>query len=315
MIGYVANTDYDWYCFLRDRGPKEEVNFWQPGGKGRFPRLLAGTPFFFKLKKQRQVIAGFGYYAHHSMLPMWLAWDTFLELNGAPNFESMKRRIESLRRSIGAHGRPEDAIGCTMIVEPVFFREDEWIPGPRDWKGQTVQGKGYDLATGEGQRILEECLLRAQERGLAEPVVREREPIADGPAGERYGKPVLVRPRLGQKTFQIAVTDAYGRACAVTCEHSLPALDAAHIRPYGEGGVHSLGNGLLLRSDIHRLFDKFYVTVTPEFRFEVGRRLKLDYKNGQSYYPLDGKRIQLPSEISERPDPALLEWHNSRFLG
>ncbi len=56
------------------------------------------------------------------------------------------------------------------------------------------------------------------------------------------------------------MTEIYTRRCAVTKERTLPALDAAHIRPYREGGKHEPPNGLLLRSDIHRLFDKGYVT-------------------------------------------------------
>jgi len=68
----------------------------------------------------------------------------------------------------------------------------------------------------------------------------------------RYGTPKTVQLRLGQGTFRIAVTSAYG-ACAVSGEHSLPALEAAHVRPYADGGGHALPNGLLLRADIHRL--------------------------------------------------------------
>ena len=44
-----------------------------------------------------------------------------------------------------------------------------------------------------------------------------------------YGDPVLVRPRLGQGTFRVLVTDNYRRRCAVTGEKALPVLDAAHI--------------------------------------------------------------------------------------
>jgi hypothetical protein len=68
----------------------------------------------------------------------------------------------------------------------------------------------------------------------------------------RYGAPKTVQLRLGQGTFRIAVTSAYG-ACAVSGEHSLPALEAAHLRPYADGGERALSNGLLLRADIHRL--------------------------------------------------------------
>ena len=59
------------------------------------------------------------------------------------------------------------------------------------------------------------------------------------------------------------VTDAYQRKCAVTGERTLPALEAAHIKPFAEGGSHNPQNGLLLRRDIHALFDGGYVTVTP----------------------------------------------------
>ena len=55
----------------------------------------------------------------------------------------------------------------------------------------------------------------------------------------RLGAPQLVQPRLGQGAFRLAVTGAYG-ACAVSGEHSLPALEAAHVRPYAEGGAHVL---------------------------------------------------------------------------
>ena len=55
-------------------------------------------------------------------------------------------------------------------------------------------------------------------------------------AGARFGEPHLIRPRLGQGAFRVLVTDIYRRRCAVTQERTLPALEAAHIRPYGDGG-------------------------------------------------------------------------------
>jgi putative restriction endonuclease len=132
----------------------------------------------------------------------------------------------------------------------------------------------------------------------------------------RYGDPVPVRPRLGQGTFRIAVMQAYRGACAITTEHSLPALEAAHIQPFAEGGRHEVRNGLFLRSDLHRLFDRGYVTVTPDCVFRVGDRLREDYANGHTYYPLNGRRLVLPGALEERPARELLAWHGERvFLG
>jgi putative restriction endonuclease len=114
----------------------------------------------------------------------------------------------------------------------------------------------------------------------------------------------------------VAVIDAYGRACAVTGEHSLPALDAAHIRSYDQEGPHEVRNGILLRADLHRLFDRGYLTIAPEQRLEVSRRLREDYSNGHSYYPLNGSPVRVPDTKSERPDIEYLRWHNEHgYLG
>lgn len=105
-----------------------------------------------------------------------------------------------------------------------------------------------------------------------------------GEAGARYGEPYLVQPRLGQGAFRVLVTDSYRRRCAITGEKTLPALEAAHIRPYSYGGSHEASNGLLLRRDLHSLFDAGYVTVTPRHRFVVSRRIK-DSDNGPPLRP------------------------------
>jgi putative restriction endonuclease len=108
----------------------------------------------------------------------------------------------------------------------------------------------------------------------------------------------------------VSVTDAYDRACAVTAEHSLPALEAVHIRSYADQGPHEVRNGILLRADLHRLFDKGYVTVTPDHHLEVSNRLRADYSNGRTYYPLQGQALRLPSAERDRPAAEFLTWHN-----
>src|SRR5688500_10930872 len=128
-------------------------------------------------------------------------------------------------------------------------------------------------------------------------------------AEHRYGKPILVQPRLGQGAFRVLVTDAYERRCAMTGERTLPVLDAAHIVPYIAAQRHAVPNGLLLRSDLHRLFDKGYVTVTPDFRIQVSRRIREEFANGRDYYALAGKEIRLPGAPDDQPDRRALEWH------
>jgi putative restriction endonuclease len=99
----------------------------------------------------------------------------------------------------------------------------------------------------------------------------------------------------------VLVTDIYQRRCAVTQERTLPALEAAHIRPYGDGGSHEAQNGLLFRRDIHSLFDAGYVTVTPDLRFEVSSRIKAEFENGGIITPCTGSTSARLRELSSGP--------------
>ena len=112
------------------------------------------------------------------------------------------------------------------------------------------------------------------------------------------------------------VRDTYERRCAITSERTLPVLEAAHIRDYADVQQHSINNSILFRADIHKLFDSGYVTVTPDYHFEVSKRIREEFENGRDYYKLHGTEIRLPSHVADRPMPELLKWHNEeRYLG
>lgn len=310
MNGTVAITDHGWYQFLLAQDDLDEVNFWTPSAHWGF-RGEVGAPFFFKLKAQYDhAICGFAHFARYSRLPDWLAWETFGEKNGCPTFESMRERIGGIRARIDYRAQsPSNEIGCILLAQPTFFQPDAWVTGPRDWPPANLRHKRYDLTVGEGSRILEECLARTRSQQTSPArrqavLVREESP--------RYGTQQLVTPRLGQGIFRVAVMDAYGRACAATQEHSLPALEASHIQPYAKDGPHEVRNGVLLRADLHRLFDQGYVTITPEHRIEVSSRLKEDYQNGRSYYPLHGASVFVPTAAADAPSPDYLRWHNEQ---
>lgn len=91
----------------------------------------------------------------------------------------------------------------------------------------------------------------------------------------------------------------------MTGENTLPVLIAAHIRPFAEEGPHLASNGLLLRSDIHTLFDRGLLCVTPELRIEVSSRIRTDFGNGKHYYALHGQPLQTIPAGSDRPRPRI----------
>ncbi|MHB9004189.1 MAG: HNH endonuclease [Coriobacteriia bacterium] len=306
--GYIGLTDPDWYAYLSAHPRVDEVNFWQPHGGRAFRAIQPGEPFFFKLRAPLKAIAGFGFFERFESLPAWLAWECFSEMNGAPDFETMVDRIARLRGDVDSK-TGDFQIGCVMVTAPVFFARDEWVTPPSDWaKTGIQQGKTYPLDAGEGNRVFRDCLERASHGNHYWNV----DLVAED--SSRYGQPSLVRPRLGQGLFSLAVRDAYRGACAVTGEHSGPVLEAAHIVPYGRGGEHRVDNGILLRSDLHRLYDRGYVTVSPDFEFLVGESLRADFNNGRSYYSLSGSRIAVPDTEAWRPSRERLEWHQDQVF-
>jgi putative restriction endonuclease len=310
---FVSNTDFNWYTYLHKQPAIDEVNFWKPQGGTGFRYLREGELFFFKLKKEHQgKIVGFGQFLMFQRMSVVDAWDTFGVSNGAGSSQEMMRRIAHYANGNTINWNHE--IGCIIITNPVFFPKEYWVDAPEDWKDQIVTGKGYSLLEGVGKRIYFDCIQTAEM--LRVPLIEDLfgAPVtADEVA--RYGEPVLTQPRLGQGGFRLKITSLYGK-CAVSGEHSTPVLEAAHIRPYSQQGSHSVSNGILLRSDIHKLYDRGYVTVDPDYTFRVSSRLKDDFKNGKTYYELENRKIWLPGDPVNWPSRENLDYHNSQlFLG
>jgi putative restriction endonuclease len=295
----VAVTDRAWFEHLRALPAPAEVNFWAPSARS-FRALEPGELFLFKLHAPDNFIVGGGLFAHATDLPCSIAWETFNVLNGAATFEEMRARIIRYRRADPAD-RGSFMIGCRVLTQPFFLPETDWIDVPASFSPNIVAFKTYDTGDSEGLKLWETVQARLEHRPLAAELAE---------SAARFGEPMLIRPRLGQGAFRVLVTDLYHRRCAVTQERTLPALDAAHIRPYAAGGPHEARNGLLLRRDIHSIFDAGYVTVTPDYRFEVSRRIKEDYENGRHYYALHGTAIAPPDRPELQPDKAALQWHN-----
>jgi putative restriction endonuclease len=306
---WVGVTDNDWFDVVSRVPGIDEVNFWQPGGGSKAFRVLQpGEPFLFKLHSPFNRITGGGYFVKQTVLPISLAWEAFDVKNGARSFSEMRALILKRRRET-PDSRDDFTIGCVLLTQPFFFSRSEWLPVPSDWHPAIQQGKRYSSVEEPGKSLWEKVRMRlAWLPGYAAPEQR-----VDDSA--RYGKETLVRPRLGQGAFRVLVTDAYDRACAITEEHSLPALEAAHIKPFNESGPNAVNNGILLRSDFHRLFDRGYITITPEYRIEISRRLKEEFENGRSYYPFHGHKLShLPVSSEDCPQKELLTWHNERIF-
>jgi putative restriction endonuclease len=295
----VAITDTDWFNHLRSMPNLDEVNFWAPGA-ANFRALQPGELFLFKLHAPFNFIVGGGIFAYANTIPVSLAWEAFGVKNGANSLSEMRSRIGKYRRA-ARDDRSDYQIGCRILIDPFFLPRERWIEVPQSWSPNIVTFKTFSTDDVEGRTLWE--AVQAPLTPRLDARTREEQ--------ERFGQPYQIKPRLGQGAFRVLITDTYQRRCAVSRERTLPALDAAHIVPYGEGGGHEATNGILLRRDIHSLFDLGYVTVTPDFRFEVSSRIREDYENGRDYYALHGREVAVPDDPILQPSARALEWHNS----
>ena len=302
MKFWVGVTDKNWFEYLASINP-DEVNFWKPSGQG-FGAIEVGAPFLFKLHSPINKIVGGGFFIRAEQLPLSLAWDAFEKKNGSSNLTDLRNKINSLRKNPEA----DPTIGCIILNQPFFFSEDQWIDVPISFAKNIVTGKTYDTNEYDGERLWNEVALKLNDvKTINQGLVAE--PLSS------YGNEYLIKSRLGQGAFRILVTDAYNRNCAISGEKALPVLQAAHIKPFNKQRPNSVHNGLLLRSDLHILFDRGYLTVTPEYKIEVSRKIKEEFNNGKHYYAFHGKEFYaLPKLITDRPSLDFIRWHNENVF-
>jgi predicted restriction endonuclease len=135
------------------------------------------------------------------------------------------------------------------------------------------------------------------------------DPASPEEARVRALRAVIVR--AGQPQFRAALLVAYGGRCALTECDAAPALEAAHIRPYEGVQTNVVNNGILLRADIHTLFDLDLIGIHPrEGLVHISSQL-----DNTVYRKFEGTRVRGPNDRSATPNRAALAWRWERFLG
>jgi putative restriction endonuclease len=308
MEYYVGTTDWRWYSYLSRKAP-EDVNFWQPSGRSAFRALKSGGAFLFKLKNPYNAIGGVGFFAAQSQLPISTAWDTFQSRNGFDSLEDFRKVIQKYR----GDSERNPVIGCIALTNPVFFRQEDWIPVPSNWSPSIVQGKTYSTQDEIGLKLWQAVEVVLNRYLFSIPNIEDSFAVAE--ESPQYGNSILRKVRIGQGAFRLSILNAYNKRCAITGEKTLPVLEAAHIKPFAESGPNQTSNGLLLRSDMHKLFDDGYITITPSLKIEVSKRIREEFNNGREYYQYHGRDLlALPSLETNRPSPFYLEYHNTTIF-
>lgn len=126
-------------------------------------------------------------------------------------------------------------------------------------------------------------------------------------AEARAFREALIAIREGQPAFRSALVGAYEGRCAITGCDAVEALEAAHVTPYRAEGTSVVENGLLLRADVHTLFDRNLLavdTTTSPWLVVVAPALRKTV-----YGELHGVPLRLPTDPRLRPSESALAEH------
>ncbi|NMZ77816.1 HNH endonuclease [Pseudomonas mandelii] len=125
--------------------------------------------------------------------------------------------------------------------------------------------------------------------------------INEPDARARISRAIVLR--RGQGAFRRALIEAYEGTCAVTGCTALDVLEAAHIVPYRGEHTNRVDNGLLLRGDIHTLFDLGHLWI-EEGNIHLAVHL-LDTEYGK----LNNRKLRLPRKKTDSPSADALAHH------
>ena len=116
--------------------------------------------------------------------------------------------------------------------------------------------------------------------------------------------------RVRQQRFREALISAYDGRCAISGFDTPEVLQAAHIDPYRGAKSQLTSNGILLRADLHLLYDANLLSITPETHtIRLAKRKTL-----ACYHQLEGKRLRMPDAASAQPNDELLFMHDKQFV-
>ncbi|GAA3042382.1 hypothetical protein GCM10010528_22770 [Gordonia defluvii] len=184
--------------------------------------------------------------------------------------------------TVSPHLRPriDDPAGEAYLLS--LFGADPTDADPTDDDASDADPTDDDASDAEPYRAPDEDLCTHTERSIA--------------------------TRRGQQKFRRGLLDRYEGACAITGCTVESVLEAAHIDPFRGDDSHHLQNGLLLRADIHTLFDLYLLTIGDDYAVLVSPRLRnTEYEN------FNGTTLDLPADSSSHPNSGALQRHRTEF--
>ena len=275
-------------------GPDAEIVLWRLAGRYLISRIRPGDLIAFSVGG---VIVGVAVYSYSLSLGYADAWKAFGPGLGVKTFDGLEQLVDRMRRQVGADTLA--IVSCRVVTD--FSRLHASFLDLADLPKAESGGRLCSMATDLGQQIVTQWQAHQRQRtGLEDASL-----ITAGP--EMRSRISETRP--GQRLFHDRAMTNYKGSCIVSGETATPALIAAHIYPFAISGNHDLSNALLLRSDLHPLFDQGYWTIGREGRVRFSSKLKEDYPNSRYDLTFGGKWLEALRVAPVGPSRDILDWH------
>lgn len=292
----ISPTDIDWFKFLRTEGLNSEINFWTPT-PWNVSRLAKGDKLYFMLKSPIRKIGGYGQFVEYKNMSVNDAWNKYGYKNGCASKKELIERLDSYKASNSTDERSvtETEIGCIVLTNAMYFDDDKFMDLDNyeiDFSRFIVKIKYFNeldpLETEINATIKDFELLPA--------------------TSEKLKKSRLVTERKGQGNFRAIITRAYSNKCCITNESTPELVEAAHIQSYIDENSNHVKNGLLLRVDLHKLYDNGLMYIDESFVIHISPEVKSAY-----YRELNGKTISLPTNLNDYPSKDALKSKKFEF--
>lgn len=288
----ISPTDLNWFDYLKNELQFQELNFWTPT-PWNIKKLSEGDKFYFMLKKPFRKIGGYGIFKYYENLNVEEAWSRFGKANGVNSLYELLIRCQNYQKKNSNKVINENPIiGCVVLKDVIFFEEKDFFkPEEYDFSfpNSVVKLKYFQSDFSFEKNIDDEKLLNFE-------LIKE--------TNSTY-KVHKVKNRVSQKKFRENVLQAYENKCAITGEVCLEVLEAAHIQSYINEESNHIQNGILLRSDLHKLFDLGLLTIDLDYRILIS-----PFLSSSDYLKLNGEFISLPKNSTSYPSLSALKRHN-----
>jgi putative restriction endonuclease len=291
----ISPTDIDWFYFLREVGYNSEINFWTPT-PWNISKLSEGDKLYFMLKSPIRKIGGNGQFLKYINMTVDDAWNKFGRKNGCNSKQELIRRLDKYKskRSSCEKGILDAQIGCLILNNVEFFDDNDFL----DLKEHNVEFpiNIVKIKYYEGNSLNND----------AESFWDNFTLISE--TAEKTKKNVKISERNGQGNFRAKITYAYSNRCCISGETTVELLEAAHIQPYIDERSNHVKNGLLLRADLHKLYDNGLMYIDDDFLIHISPQVKSNH-----YQNYNNKKIELPKNKKFHPSKESLRLRKVEF--